>query len=318
MTAPAPSVPQRRVLAERIDAVDRDAAARHVEMGRLAAQRRRAVRGVGDAAGVRALDVLRERAKPLELGVEEVGLGLVRGGEVRHHAGQLEASSKHPPAPRAARAASGSERPQAPHPGVELHVHPRGPVRRGARLDGAHELLPPRHHVGANVQHKVELGKGQRTHHEQRSAQRRPRAARRPRGRWRRPARSRRRHSAARAQEVAPWPYPSAFTTAHRLRGPQACRFRRRAVPRSTAPEVHDRRRAPQRGARGLREARGQLGHADEPSSVRPPPGPATAARPAGRRSRRRRSTESGKPMRRAATRGRPPAWTAHGGAGGR
>src|SRR5205814_10039367 len=59
--------PRRRVLAEGVEAVDRDAAAHEIEMGPRLAQHGRAVGGVGDQPAVAALLSARPACEALQL-----------------------------------------------------------------------------------------------------------------------------------------------------------------------------------------------------------------------------------------------------------
>ena len=109
---------------EGVEPVDRDPAASHVEMRGGLPQRGGAVGGVHQQTRVLAAHPFGEAGEPLELLVEEVGVGLVGGGEVGPEPGQVEALV------RRHRVHQGEHRvrvalAQAAHAGVVLDVQAR-------------------------------------------------------------------------------------------------------------------------------------------------------------------------------------------------
>ena len=113
-----------RVAAERVEAVDRDAAAHHVEVGRGVAERGGAVRRVDRDPGVALLRGLGDRAEALELLAHERRV-LVSRREVGPHARELhplvggDRVDQRGDLARIAQA-------EPPHARVVLHVDARG------------------------------------------------------------------------------------------------------------------------------------------------------------------------------------------------
>ena len=156
-------VAQRGILAERVQAVDRDPGAHEIEVRRRVAQRAGAVGRVDDERRVR----LAQRPDPCgearELLVHERVAAVVGGREVRHRAGEAHAGRACGQLGHGGRL-GGVARAEAAHPGVELDVHGAAPARR----DGRDEALVPRDDVGARRERDVELRRRQRAHDEDR------------------------------------------------------------------------------------------------------------------------------------------------------
>ena len=191
---------------ERVEPVDRDPAAHHVEVGIRAAQRRGAVGRMEAERGVLGTHGAGEVHEPLELLVEVPRARLVRRREVRPEPRELDGGlirgtakqlGHHP----------GVALAEAPHPGVVLHVDPRRDAQRaGPRRDGLEEAGVPHGDLRAGLERQLKLVVGERAHRQERRLDPgRPQLARLSPGRHRQHARSalhRRRGALGRAVAV--------------------------------------------------------------------------------------------------------------------
>src|SRR5436190_9851542 len=153
---------------KRVEPVDGDAAADHVEVGGPIAQRRGAVRRVDGAARADLAGPIGEWYADLELLPHEGVARLFRRREMRPGAGDLDAIVCR------AHASQLDQRvritlAKAAHAAVELEVNPGPPpeLRRGPRA-GLAKALPPDRDVRAGGERLAQLVLGECAHHENR------------------------------------------------------------------------------------------------------------------------------------------------------
>ena len=140
------------VLAERIEAVEGDPAAGHVEPGPSRAQQCGAVLRVRGNRAVLLAQRLEPGREAVELLLEEARVGLVGGREVGHHARKLERIGREDTRdePVRERAVAGA---QTAHPSVELDVYPAASLL----AHPVEQSIGPGDHLGAGGERLYEL-----------------------------------------------------------------------------------------------------------------------------------------------------------------